>query len=57
MIQAKKRYRNMTETQTWVQLKIFLIRINLVSESFDSTQLMTHIGFTGINSNQLMTEN
>ena len=37
--------------------QIFFIRINLVSESFDSTQLMTHNGFTGIDSNQLMTQN
>ena len=29
----------------------------LVSESFDSTQLMTHNGFTGIDSNQLTTQN
>ena len=43
--------------QTWVRLKIFLIRINLVSESFDSTQLMTHNGFTEIDSNQLTTQN
>ena len=34
-----------------------LIRINLVSESFDSTQLMTHNGFTGIYSNQFTTQN
>ena len=46
-----------SSTQTWVRLKIFLIRINLVSVSFDSTQLMTHKGFTGIDSNQLMTRN
>ena len=31
----------------------FLTRLNLVSESFDSTQLMTHSGFTRIDSNQL----
>ena len=43
--------------QIWVRLKIFLVRINLVSESFDSTQLMTHNGFTGIDSSQLITQN
>ena len=43
--------------QTWVRLKIFLIRINLVLESFDSTQLMTPNDFTGIDSNQLTTQN
>ena len=43
--------------QTWVQLKIFLIRINLVSKTFDSTQLMTHNSFTGIGSNQLTAQN
>ena len=43
--------------QTWVRLKIFLIRINLLSESFESIQLMTHNGFTGIDSNQLVTQN
>ena len=42
--------------QTWVRLKIFLIRIHLVSESFDSTQLTTQNGFTGIYSNQLTTK-
>ena len=41
-----------SQNQTWVRLKIFLIRINIVSESFDSTQLMTRNGFTGIDSNQ-----
>ena len=43
--------------QTWVRLKIFLIRFNLVSERLDLTQLMTHKGFAGIDSNQLMTQN
>ena len=38
--------------QTWVRLKK-LIRFNSVSESFDSTELMTHIDFTRIDSNQL----
>ena len=42
--------------QTWVRL-IFFIRFNSVSESFDSIQLMTHNGFTRINSNQLTTQN
>ena len=39
------------------RLKIFLIRINLVSESFDSTQLMTLNDFKGIDSSQLTTQN
>ena len=34
-----------------------MIRTNLVSESFDSTQLLTHNGFTGIDSYQLTTQN
>ena len=35
----------------------FFIRINSVLERFDSTQLMTHNGFTRIYSNHLMTQN
>ena len=33
----------------------FFIRFNSVSESFDSTQLMAHNGFTIIDSNQFTT--
>ena len=35
----------------------FFIRFNSVLENFDSTQLITHNGFTRIDSNQLMTQN
>ena len=35
----------------------FFIRFNSVSENFDSTQLMTHKGFTTIHSNKLTTQN
>ena len=45
------------QDQTWVRLKIFFIRLNLVSEIFESTQFMTHNGFTGIYSDQLTTQN
>ena len=35
---------------------IFFIRFNSVSENLDSTQLMTHHGFTRIDSTQLTTQ-
>ena len=35
---------------------LFFIRLNPVSESFDSTLLMTRNGFTKIDSNQLKTQ-
>ena len=44
-----------TWDQTWVH-SIFCIRFNSVSESLDSTQPMTHNGFTGIDSNRLKTQ-
>ena len=34
-----------------------MIRFNSVSESFDSTQLMTHNGFSGLDLNQLTAQN
>ena len=36
---------------------IFLIPLNSVSESFDSTHLMTHYDFTRLDSNQLTIQN
>ena len=41
--------------QTWVRL--FFVRFNLVSESFDSTQLRAHNGLKSIDSNAITTQN
>ena len=41
--------------QTWVHL--FLIRFNSVSDSFESTQIMTHNCLTRLDSNPLTTQN
>ena len=42
--------------QTWVRIEFFIL-FNSVSERFGSTQLMTHNGFTGLDSNLPTTQN
>ena len=50
-------HQNLTPTPDMGTTQNIFDSNQLVSEIFDSTQLMTHNGFTGIDSNQLTTQN